>query len=82
VALEQLTGRPVNLFSYPYGECDAATVTAVIEAGFHAAVTVEAGLVSPGANRLLLPRYEIGVRQRADFPARLREIFDAGLISR
>lgn len=82
IVLERLIGRPVNLFSYPYGEFDAETVTTVGEAGFHAAVTVEAGLVSSGTNRLLLPRCEIGVRQRADFPSHLREIFDACLLSR
>ena len=80
--LERLLGRPVALFSYPYGEFDAATIASVAEAGFHGAVTVEAGLVSSGANRLLLPRYEIGPRQRADFPSRLREIFDACVLSR
>ena len=61
---------------------DAATVAAVGEAGFHAAVTVEAGLVTSGTNRLLLPRYEIGPRQRADFPSRLRDIFDTCLLTR
>jgi peptidoglycan/xylan/chitin deacetylase (PgdA/CDA1 family)/glycosyltransferase involved in cell wall biosynthesis/SAM-dependent methyltransferase len=80
--LERLLGRPVTLFSYPYGEFDAATIASVAEAGFHAAVTVEAGLVSSGANRLLLPRYEIGPRQRAAFPSRLREIFGACVLSR
>ncbi|MBI3493624.1 MAG: polysaccharide deacetylase family protein, partial [Acidobacteria bacterium] len=82
IELERLLGRPVNLFSYPYGEFDAATVTVVGDAGFHAAVTVEAGLVSSGTNRLLLPRFEIGVRQRTDFPSHLRELFNACLLSR
>jgi peptidoglycan/xylan/chitin deacetylase (PgdA/CDA1 family) len=58
-SLEQLLGRPVRLFAYPYGDFDAETRTIVRDAGFLAAVTVEAGRVSAGANRLLLPRYEI-----------------------
>jgi peptidoglycan/xylan/chitin deacetylase (PgdA/CDA1 family) len=82
IALERLIDRPVTLFSYPYGEFDGATVAAVADAGFHAAVTVGAGLVSPGANRLLLPRYEISAREHRDFPSRLRDIFDACVLSR
>ena len=80
--LERTLGRPVHLFSYPYGDFNAGTLTIVSEAGFRAAVTVEAGLVRAGANRLLLPRCEIGVRHHEDFPSHLREIFDACLPSR
>jgi peptidoglycan/xylan/chitin deacetylase (PgdA/CDA1 family)/glycosyltransferase involved in cell wall biosynthesis/SAM-dependent methyltransferase len=74
-ALEQALGRPVTLFSYPYGDYDADVVSVVREAGFRAAVTVEAGLVSTDTDRLLLPRYEVTVRDWQDFPSRLREAF-------
>ena len=74
-ALERLLQRPVHLFAYPYGEADAETLTVVNGAGFRAAVTVQAGLVSAGANRLLLPRNEITVRDHGRFPLRMREIF-------
>jgi hypothetical protein len=47
----------------------------VREAGFLAAVTVEAGPLSAGANRLLLPRDEVTVRDHDRFAARLQEIF-------
>ena len=82
VELERVLQRPVHLFSYPCGDVDAGTLTIVSEAGFRAAVTVEAGLVRAGVNRLLLPRQEIGARQCADFPSSLREIFEACLPSR
>ena len=73
--LERVLGRPVDLFSYPYGEVDAATIAAVRDAGFRAAVTVEAGLMSAGTNRLLLPRVEITRDAQRRFSQRLDEIF-------
>jgi peptidoglycan/xylan/chitin deacetylase (PgdA/CDA1 family) len=76
-ALEQLVGKPVALFSYPYGDVDAELVSVVREAGFRGAVTVEAGLVSAETDRLLLPRYEVTARDHDRFPAMLREIFAA-----
>src|SRR5262249_17443329 len=39
-ALERAIDGRIELFSYPYGEHDAATVAAVRDAGFRAAVTV------------------------------------------
>ena len=74
-ALERLLQQRVRLFSYPYGDVDAETLTVVNSAGFLAAVTVEARLVSAGTNRLLLPRYEITTADQGRFPVRLREIF-------
>jgi len=74
-ALERLLQQRVRLFSYPYGDVDAETLTVVNSAGFLAAVTVEARLVSAGTNRLLLPRYEITTADQGRFPLRLREIF-------
>lgn len=80
--LERLLQRPVRLFSYPYGEFDADLLTIVSTAGFRAAVTVEPGVVSTGANRLLLPRCEIAMRHRRDFPLHMLEVFDGCLLSR
>jgi peptidoglycan/xylan/chitin deacetylase (PgdA/CDA1 family) len=78
-ALEQLLHRPVHLFAYPYGELDSDTLAVVHDARFHAAVTVEAGLVSAGTNRLLLPRFEMTPRHHRAFALRMREIFESGL---
>jgi peptidoglycan/xylan/chitin deacetylase (PgdA/CDA1 family)/glycosyltransferase involved in cell wall biosynthesis/SAM-dependent methyltransferase len=76
--LEQVLNRPVQLFSYPYGNFDADTIAAVRGAGYRAAVTVEAGLVTAGANRLILPRNEITSRDGERFPERIKEIFGSG----
>jgi hypothetical protein len=72
-ALERLLGRAVHLFAYPYGDFDASTVAAVRDAGFHAAVTVEAGPVAPGANRFLLPRVEMTASDHDGFERRLTQ---------
>jgi peptidoglycan/xylan/chitin deacetylase (PgdA/CDA1 family)/glycosyltransferase involved in cell wall biosynthesis len=76
VTLERVLERPVHLFSYPYGDFDADMLAIAGKAGFRAAVTVQAGLVSAGTNRLLLPRYEITPRQHGGFALFLEKIFE------
>ncbi len=74
-ALEHAVGKPVRLFSYPYGDFDDELVTVVGDAGFLAAVTVEPGLVTAGGSLLTLPRYEVTTGDHARFADRMREIF-------
>jgi peptidoglycan/xylan/chitin deacetylase (PgdA/CDA1 family) len=74
--LERLLQQPVHLFAYPYGALDAETRTVVSDARFRAAVTVQAGLVTAGTNRLLLPRCEITAQDQGSFPLRLRAMFE------
>jgi len=59
-----------------YGDFDADMLAIVSEAGFRAAVTVQAGLVSAGTNRLLFPRYEVTPADHGCFPRRLRGMFE------
>jgi peptidoglycan/xylan/chitin deacetylase (PgdA/CDA1 family)/glycosyltransferase involved in cell wall biosynthesis len=73
-SLEQVIGAPVPLFSYPYGDYDADVVAVVREAGFLGAFTVEAGVVAAGANRLLLPRYEVTAGDYERFPERIEAL--------
>lgn len=75
LALEGTLQQTVHLFAYPYGDFNAEVLTTVRAAGFRAAVTVEAGLVTAGINRLLLPRYEITAQHHARFPQRMKEMF-------
>jgi len=74
-ALETVLGRPVPIFSYPYGDFDAALVTIVRDAGFRAAVTVQAGRVSCATNRLLMPRCEVTPRMHGHFAEHLASIW-------
>ena len=48
----------------------------VNDARFRAAVTVQAGLVTAGTNRLLLPRYEMTARDHGSFPLRMQRMFE------
>jgi peptidoglycan/xylan/chitin deacetylase (PgdA/CDA1 family) len=56
VRLEELLGRPLETFSYPYGDHDEGTVRLVEQTGFRLACSVEEGFVSPHSSPFLLPR--------------------------
>jgi peptidoglycan/xylan/chitin deacetylase (PgdA/CDA1 family) len=45
--LEDLLGRPVRSFAYPYGAHTTATVEAVVAAGYSHACTTRAGRIDP-----------------------------------
>jgi peptidoglycan/xylan/chitin deacetylase (PgdA/CDA1 family) len=74
-ALEQTIGRRVTVFSYPYGDFDAELVSVVRDAGFLAAVTVNAGVVIPGTDLMLMPRHEVSAREHGRFAEWLERIF-------
>jgi peptidoglycan/xylan/chitin deacetylase (PgdA/CDA1 family) len=73
-SLESVLGRPVRHFSYPYGDFDAGLVAVVRDAGFRAALTVEAGRVTSTTNRLLLPRVEVTRQLHTRFAEQLRPL--------
>lgn len=54
--LEDQLGEPVDTFCYPYGGWDARVHSAVVEAGFQAATTVQPGRARAGDDLLALPR--------------------------
>jgi len=62
--LEELVGRPLETFSYPYGDYDDATVRLVEQTGFCFACSVKEGSVSRDFSPFLLPRYAV-----RDWPA-------------
>jgi peptidoglycan/xylan/chitin deacetylase (PgdA/CDA1 family) len=59
VELEQILGRPLRLFSYPYGEYDHDVATVVQEACFEAACTTDTGLNTFQTPLFALRRTEI-----------------------
>jgi peptidoglycan/xylan/chitin deacetylase (PgdA/CDA1 family) len=71
--LEDIIGRRVDTFSYPYGNFSAETVGIAAKAGFVAALTTESNAVKLGVNPLLLGRFGVGnwaagtFRQRLDY---------------
>jgi len=62
--LEELVGRRLETFSYPYGDYDDATMRLVEQTGFRFACSVEEGSVSHDSSPFLLPRHAV-----RDWPA-------------
>lgn len=62
--LEELIGRPLEAFAYPYGDYDAATVRLVKRSGFRSACTIHENRLSRLSSAFLLPRYPV-----RDWPA-------------
>lgn len=57
--LEDLLGRAVTSFAYPYGHLDGDARLAVEEAGYRSACSVRTGFNGPGVDRFLLRRIEV-----------------------
>jgi peptidoglycan/xylan/chitin deacetylase (PgdA/CDA1 family) len=75
--LEEILGRPVTSFAYPYGARSEASVAVVREAGFHCACATVAGCVEEGVDRFQLPRVQVNDWDGAEFEERLEAWFDA-----
>jgi peptidoglycan/xylan/chitin deacetylase (PgdA/CDA1 family) len=60
--IEDVLGREVRHFCYPYGAFDDRVVDAVRDAGYRTAVTTVKDSVRPGADPLRLPRWNVGRR--------------------
>jgi peptidoglycan/xylan/chitin deacetylase (PgdA/CDA1 family) len=72
--LEEIAGRPVRAFAYPFGGRDdytEATRRLVGEAGFRVACSNVAGIVDRGSDLFQLPRMLVGDWDGAEFAARL-----------
>ncbi len=57
--LEDLLGQQVSAFCYPYGACNSQVASAVRQAGFHVAFTVDLGGVNPGDDPYRLKRVPV-----------------------
>lgn len=65
-ALAEVTGRPVDLFAYPFGSVTAAAALAVRAAGYRAACTCFPSVAAPAGNPLLLRRATVGQNDTGD----------------
>lgn len=57
--LEDVLGKPVSQFCYPYGDTDERVAAVVREAGFSAATTTRRGRARPGMDSWQLPRIQV-----------------------
>lgn len=71
-ALEDIIGREVTSFSYPYGDYDGRVLEAAIRAGYADAVTTRLGMVIEGTSPFEIPR--VNVRWNAIGPLLARKI--------
>lgn len=71
--LESWTGRRVSYFAYPNGDFNDAVISAVVEAGFEAAVTTDPRPWERGERLFALPRIGVGRYDTLD-------VFKVGLV--
>jgi peptidoglycan/xylan/chitin deacetylase (PgdA/CDA1 family) len=68
---EELLGRPVTGFAYPYGDHDATSKAAVREAGLTHACSVVSRPVGPGTDPFAIPRLLAADWEATEFHARV-----------
>ncbi|PJE63734.1 hypothetical protein COU89_01725 [Candidatus Roizmanbacteria bacterium CG10_big_fil_rev_8_21_14_0_10_45_7] len=76
--LEELLGKPVKTFAYPYGEFDPDTIRMVKEASYSAAVSVVPGMEQSTANRYYLYRIRAGSLSYGDEMLRVLGVAQKG----
>ena len=72
---EEIMGRRVTSFSYPYGDFTGDTITLIKEAGIACACSVQARSVRQQSDCFQLPRFEVQDWNGDEFAGRLLEWF-------
>jgi peptidoglycan/xylan/chitin deacetylase (PgdA/CDA1 family) len=65
-ALEQMIGRRVDTFAYPFGAYDTRVRTAVIDAGFSSAAAVKNALSHPDDDPWAIARFTVSAVTSAE----------------
>jgi peptidoglycan/xylan/chitin deacetylase (PgdA/CDA1 family) len=70
--LQEMTGRPIRCFAYPYGDYNSVSTGIVAAAGFEIACGTQPGRVTSGTLASAIPRQWIGDWDGAEFRARMQ----------
>lgn len=70
-ACEELVGRPIDTFAYPFGDFDDSAAASVRDCGFACACTTQGSTVSRQTDPMRLPRFGVANWRGDDFARRL-----------
>jgi peptidoglycan/xylan/chitin deacetylase (PgdA/CDA1 family) len=70
-ACEELAGKPIAAFAYPFGDFDDSAATCVRDLGFACACTTQGGTVSRQTDPMRLPRFGVANWRADDLARRL-----------
>jgi peptidoglycan/xylan/chitin deacetylase (PgdA/CDA1 family) len=70
-ACEELVGRPIDTFAYPFGDFDDSAAASVHDCGLACACTAQGGAVARQIDPMRLPRFGVGNWRGDDLARRL-----------
>jgi hypothetical protein len=76
IEIEEISGKTVKGFAYPYGKYNASTKSILQENGFNYGLTTEEGLVTVKSDLYQLPRLQIKNWGEREFSYKLNEIIN------
>ncbi|HEY0653434.1 MAG TPA: polysaccharide deacetylase family protein [Chryseosolibacter sp.] len=76
IDIEELTGKRVNGFAYPYGKYNDLTKALLQKNGFNYGLTTEEGTVTVGSDLYQLPRLQIKNWNEREFSFKLNQVLN------
>jgi biofilm PGA synthesis lipoprotein PgaB len=63
IGIEELTARPVETISLPFGYANEIVLQTARQAGYRFVFTSTPGMVTPHVNPFAIPRFDVGIRE-------------------
>lgn len=76
VEIEEISGKPVKGFAYPYGKYNHSTKTLLEKNGFNYGLTTEEGVVTVNSDLYQLPRVQIKNWNEKEFSFHLKQVIN------
>lgn len=76
VEIEEISGKPVRGFAYPYGKYNHSTKTLLEKNGFNYGLTTDEGVVTVSSDLYQLPRVQIKNWNEKEFSFRLKQVIN------